>query len=369
MMFWGDNLKKTIIIVLLLSLMSGVVSGCGLKVEYEKYTDTFFDSFDTITQIVGYARTEEEFMEYTAMMHDRMLELHRLYDKYNNYDGLNNIKTINDMAGKEPVVVEKELLDLIVFSKEMYEKTSHRTNIAFGAVLSIWSEYREEAESDPTKAKIPPIEILEEARKHTDINKVIVDTENSTVFLEDPRMSLDVGAVAKGFAAEIVAREAKEAGFESFIMSAGGNIRAVGKPLDGERDRWGVGIQNPDKDVFGDGSNTLETIFVNDASVVSSGDYQRYYMVGDQRIHHIIDPETLMPAAHYRAVNVVIEDSGLADFYSTEVFLLPYEQSRTFVESVDGLEAIWVFADGRVEMTDGFKRIALSQGASAIDKK
>lgn len=368
MMFWGDNLKKTITKILLLSLIVTVVSGCGLKVKYEKYTDTFFDSFDTITQIVGYAKTEEDFKQYTAIMHDRMLELHKLYDKYNNYEGINNIKTINDMAGKEPVVVEKEILDLIVFSKEMYEKTSHRTNIAFGAVLSIWSEYRNEAEADPFNAKIPPMDVLEEAKKHTDIDKVIVDVENSTIFLEDPRMSLDVGAVAKGFAAEIVTREAKKAGFESFIMSAGGNIRAVGKPLDGERDRWGVGIQNPDKDVFGDGSNTIETIFVNDASVVSSGDYQRYYMVGDQRIHHIIDPETLMPAINYRAVNVVIEDSGLADFYSTEVFLLPYDQSRALVESVKGLEAIWVFADGRIEMTDGFKSIALSNGASAVDK-
>lgn len=367
-MFWGDNLKKIITIILMISIMITAVSGCGLRVEYEKYTDTFFDSFDTITQIVGYAKSEEEFKQYSALIHDRMLELHMLYDKYNNYEGINNIKTINDMAGKEPVVVEKELLDLIVFSKEMYKDTEQRTNIAFGAVLKIWSEYRDEAEADPLNAKIPPMEILQEANKHTDIDKVIVDPENSTVFLEDPAMSLDVGAVAKGYAAEIVTREAKAAGFESFIISAGGNIRAVGKPLDNERDRWGVGIQNPDKDVFGDGSNTLETIFVNDASVVSSGDYQRYYVVGDQRIHHIIDPVTLMPAANYRAVNVVIEDSGLADFYSTEVFLLPYDQSRALVESVEGLEAIWVFADGRIEMTEGFKSIALSQGASAVDK-
>lgn len=368
MMFWGDNLKKTISILLILSIAAAILSGCSARVEYEKYTDTFFDSFDTITQIVGYAKSEEEFDEYAVMIHDRMLELHKLYDKYNSYEGINNVKTINDMAGKEPVVVEKELLDLIVFSKDMYNKTNQRTNIAFGAVLSIWSQYRDEAESDPTKGAIPPLEDLQAASEYTDINKVIVDVENSTVFLEDPQMSLDVGAVAKGFAAEIVSQEMKAEGFESFIMSAGGNIRAVGKPLDGIRKRWGVGIQNPDKDLFGDGSNTIETIFVNDASVVSSGDYQRYYMVGNQRIHHIIDPVTLMPADNYRAVNVVIEDSGLADYYSTEVFLLPYEESKALVESVDGLEAIWVFADGTIEMSEGFRKIALSEGASATDK-
>jgi thiamine biosynthesis lipoprotein len=368
MMFWGDNLKKLIVIILLLSITATFMSGCGARIEYEKYTDTFFDSFDTITQVVGYAKSEEEFKAYADDIHDRMLELHKLYDKYNSYEGINNIKTINEMAGKEPVVVQKELLDLIIFSKEMNEKTSRRTNIAFGAVLSIWSRYRDEAEGNPSSARIPPIEELKAAKEFTDINKVIVDVENSTIFLEDPKMSLDVGAVAKGFATEIVAQEMKQKGFGSFIVSAGGNIRAVGKPLDEVREKWGVGIQNPDKDLFGDGANTIETIFVNDASVVSSGDYQRYYMVGDKRIHHIIDPETLMPADHYRAVNVVIEDSGLADFYSTEVFLLPYEESRALVDAVDGLEAIWVFADGTIEMSEGFKDIALSNGASATDK-
>jgi thiamine biosynthesis lipoprotein len=358
---------KKISYILMIGILINILSGCSEGVAYNRYNDTFFDSFDTVTQVIGYTKTEDEFKGYMTQIHDRMLELHKLYDKYNNYEGINNIKTINDNAGIEPVKVDKEIIDLITFSKEMYNNSNQKTNIAFGAVLSIWSEYRDDAEFDPNNAKIPPIGILEEANKHTDINKVIVDQENMTVYLEDPEMSLDVGAVAKGFATEIVVQELLEAGFDSWIMSAGGNIRAVGKPKDPAKDKWGIGIQNPDKNIFGDGSNILDTVFMNDISVVSSGDYQRYYVVDDQRIHHIIDPGTLMPASYYRAVNVVIEDSGLADFYSTEVFLLPYGESRDFVESVDGLEAIWVFEDGTIEMTDGFKAISRSGGAIATD--
>jgi thiamine biosynthesis lipoprotein len=367
-MLWGDNLKKKISLLIVATLLFSLISGCGLNVAYNKYTNTFFDSFDTITQVVGYTKTKEEFDEYATYIHDRMLELHKLFDKYNNYEGINNIKTINDKAGIEPVVVEKEIMDMIILSKELYDNTSHKTNIAFGAVLVIWSEYRDVAEENPANAKLPPMEDLVAASAHTDIEKVIIDVEKSTIYLEDPLMSLDVGAIAKGYAVELVAREVNEKGFDSFIISGGGNIRAVGKPMDGERNKWGIGIQNPDKEVFSDGDNTLETVYINDDSVVSSGDYQRYYMVGDYRVHHIIDPDTLMPAANYRSVNVVIEDSGLADFYSTEVFLLPYEESRAFVDSVDGLDAIWVFADGRIEMSEGFKTIAYSYGARGTDK-
>lgn len=339
-------------------------SGCTKKPEYTKYSTSFFDTFDTVTQVVGYTKTEEEFDKYVAQIHNRMLVLHKLYDKYNNYEGINNIKTINDNAGLGPVKVDKEIIDLILFSKDLYENKARETNIALGPVLKIWSEYRDMAEADPEKAAIPPMEDLIEANEHTDINKVIVDEENSTIFLEDSEMSLDVGAVAKGYATEIVAKEIEGQGFSSAIISAGGNIRTIGKPLDNIRQRWGIGIQNPNSFIDGSESNILETVFINNGSVVSSGDYQRFYMVGDKKIHHLIDPKTLMPGDYFRAVTIVTLNSGEADFYSTVAFLLPYEESRKFVESQDKVEALWVMKDGSIEATDGMKRIMKSQGAT-----
>lgn len=356
-------MKKVISIILIGILMMGIFSACEKQPEYTKYDDSFFDTFDTITQIVGYTETEEEFQGYVDTIHARMLELHKLFDKYNSYEGINNIKTINDNAGIQPIKVEKELLDMIVFSKEMYEKHGV-TNIAMGSVLKIWSQYRDEAEATPENAKIPPMEDLIAAKEHTDIEKVIIDEENSTIYLEDPLMSLDVGAIAKGYATELVAQEIQAAGFTSGIISAGGNVRTIGKPLDDIRERWGIGIQNPNKFIDNSVDNVLETLFINNASVVSSGDYQRYYMVGDMVVHHLIDPSTLMPGDYYRAISVVTPDSGQADFYSTTAFLLPYEESRALIESLDGVEALWVFKDGTIEVTEGMEKIMKSRGAT-----
>lgn len=218
----------------------------------------FFDTFDTITRVVAYTRTKEEFDSYMEIIHNRFIELHKLYDKYNDYEGINNIKTINDNAGIKPVKVDKEIIDMILFSKKWYAKGVKETNIALGPVLKIWSEYRDMAEADPEDAKLPPMELLKEASRYTDIEKVIVDEENSTVYLEDPNMRLDVGAVAKGYATEIVANELEAKGLKSALISAGGNIRAIGKPLDNIRERWGgVGIQNPDKSLIQGGGMSL----------------------------------------------------------------------------------------------------------------
>ncbi|WFA07870.1 FAD:protein FMN transferase [Tissierella sp. Yu-01] len=357
-------MKKKISTILVVMLIISSLVGCSAEPKYEKYSDTFFDTFDTITQIVGYTQTEEEFQGYVDKIHERMLELHKLFDKYNTYEGINNIKTINDNAGIEPVKVEKEIIDLILFSKDLYEKTGKETNIAMGAVLKIWSGYRDIAESDPSRAELPPMEDLLAANEHTDINKVIVDVESSTVYLEDPEMSLDVGAVAKGYATEIVAEEIQETGFTSGIISAGGNVRTIGKPLDGIRERWGIGIQNPDSYTDSTVDSVLETVFINDASVVTSGDYQRFYMVGDKVIHHLIDPKTLMPGEYYRAVSIITPDSGVADFLSTTAFLIPFEESKALIESYENAEALWVFSDGTVEATEGMKKIMKSYGAT-----
>ena len=89
--------------------------------------------------------------------------------------------------------------------------------------------------------------------------------------------------------------------------------------------------------------------------MVTSGDYQRYYKVDGIMYHHLIDPETLMPAAHYRSVTVYVGDSGEADFLSTTLFLLPYEKSRKLADELESVEALWVFPDGSFKATEGMK--------------
>lgn len=363
--------RKLTLLIITAVLFIFVLTACRPtpETEYNKYSDTFFDTFDTMTQVVGYTKSEEEFKAYFEKIRSRFQELHKLYDKYNEYEGINNIKTINDNAGIKPVKVDKEIIDLILFAKDWNKRTGGRTNIAMGAVLSVWHDYRDEGLNDPQNAKLPPMSVLQETAKHTDIDKVIVDTANSTVYLEDERMSLDVGGIAKGFATEIVAKEIQAAGFISGIISPGGNVRVLGKPLDGVRERWGIGIQDPSKMIVTAEENLLDTIFVNNASVVSSGDYQRYYIVDGKVVHHLIDPDTLMPAEYYRAITVVTENSGLADFLSTTAFLLPYEKSRSLVESLEGVEALWVLPDGSVEATEGMEKIMKSHGATGAKAK
>ena len=317
-----------------------------------------------MVQVVAYARDRQEFEGYYNQIQARFQRLHQLYDTYNDYEGINNLKTVNDRAGKEPVKVDREIIDLLLFAREWHQKTPGQTNIALGPVLKIWHDYRAEGLSNPEKARLPSREELARAAGHTDLDRVIIDEAAGTVYLPDSNMRLDVGAVAKGFATELVAREMMAAGMKSGLISAGGNVRAIGKPLDGKRDRWAIGVQNPDESIAGE-EPLVDAIYVNDAAIVTSGDYQRYYIVDGRPYHHIIDPKTLMPAEYYRAVTVVAPDAGVADYLSTELFLLPLEESMALAESLEGVEALWIMKDGSKKFTTGMGQVLKSQGAGS----
>ncbi|WNF36703.1 FAD:protein FMN transferase [Bacillaceae bacterium IKA-2] len=345
-------------VVTFISILLLLLTACSSQTEeqeYHKYSTNFLDTFDTVVQVIGYTSSEEEFLEYVSEIQKRFQRFHKLFDKYQEYEGVNNIKTINNNAGAEPVKVEQEIIDLIVFSKEWHGRTYGKMNIAVGSLLEVWDESIEQARKNPDYATLPPMSQLETASLHVNIDDIIVDQESMTVFLADENMSLDFGAVAKGYAAEVVGREMIEKGFTSGVIISGGNWKVLGKRHDTEREHWTVGIQNPEKPHALDETGILARVHTEGKSLDTSGDYQRYVMIEDLRVHHIIDAETLMPGNYHRGVTVLADDSGVAEFLATELFLLPYEQGRDLVDSLDGIEALWVLKDNTVKTTEGMK--------------
>ena len=175
--------------------------------ESKRYETSFLDVFDTFSQVVVYADTQEAAQEILQTVHDELKVYHRLFDIYQAYEGVNNLYTVNQNAGIAPVAVEQPLYDLLTFGKEIYAQTGGKTNIALGSVLSIWHKYRELGLADPEHAAVPSAEELYRAGEHTDIDQMLLDPEKRTVYLADPEMSLDVGAIAKGCAVELTARK------------------------------------------------------------------------------------------------------------------------------------------------------------------
>ncbi|MBE6916437.1 MAG: FAD:protein FMN transferase [Ruminococcaceae bacterium] len=322
--------------VLALLLCVLLLAGCAPK--WVQFSVTWTDLFDTVTTVSGFASNREAFNELAEAVYEQLKQYHQLFDIYREYEGINNLKTVNDAAGKAPVKVDGAITQLLSDCVDYHALTEGRVNVAMGSVLSLWHHARE------TKT-LPSDEALREAAQHTDISKLIIDRENSTVFLADPDMRLDVGAIAKGWAAQKVA----ESMYGGWLLSVGGNVCATGAKRGDQP--WVVGVQNPD------GGSFLHTIPLSTGSVVTSGDYQRFAEIDGKKYHHIIDPDTLQPAAYWRAVTVVCGDSALADALSTALFVLPLNEGKVLLAKTDA-EAMWLDADGTKYYSDGFEYLS-----------
>ncbi|MBR2895156.1 MAG: FAD:protein FMN transferase [Oscillospiraceae bacterium] len=325
-----------------------ILCGCSSpqKTEPKQYTATFLNLFDTLTTIVGKAENKETFEVQAQQIHDALLIYHQLFDIYNDYDGINNLKTINDNAGKTPVTVDPIIIRLLKECKTYYELSGGRVNVAMGSVLSLWHEARNDGIQNPALAKLPEVSTLKSAAEHISPDCIMIDETASTVYLSDADARLDVGAVAKGWAVQRVAETISE----GLLISVGGNVCTTGpKAADGSP--WVIGIQDPNQQ-----DKNLHTIFVSGGAVVTSGDYQRSYQVNGTSYHHIIDPETLMPSTYWKSVTVVCEDSGLADALSTTLFLLPLAEGQQLLKQC-GAEALWIDSSGAEFMSTGFEKI------------
>ena len=332
---------KRFALVLVVIMLLPLCASCAEEAVYQKYTHRFFGTFDTIMTLVAYTETEAEFQEYASLAQSEMLRYHMIFDIYNSYDNVLNLYHVNENAPHGAVKAEPELIQLLLKIREWQALYGDKANPAMGSVLSLWHDARTDG------SFLPSDEQLVNASRHTDYNKVIIDETAQTIAFADPEISLDLGAVAKGYAAQLVADSLIEAGLKSFIFNAGGNVVCGPVPLDG-RNEWAVAIEDTD------GFSTKLIIGAVNTSIVTSGDYQRYFEVDGKRYHHLIDPETLYPSTHLRAVTIVHPDSGLADFLSTTAFLLPIEESIELISSIPEAEGLWTDANGSEFGTEGF---------------
>ncbi len=339
----------TLFIILAIIISSFTLSSCSKSPK--KYTDYSFDFFDTVTTIVGFEQTQEDFDNNCEKIKNWLLEYHRLYDIYTLYDGINNLCKINTSQGQE-ISVDEKIIDLLSYSKKLYEKTNGKLNIAMGSVLSIWHDCREYGLKNPDKAYLPSEELLKTASNHTDINKLVININDNTVCFADDKMKLDVGGIAKGFATQKIAEKMEEHGIIGYILNIGGNVKIVGERPDGQK--WNVGIENPDT-IDTENPYIEQLQLDNNMSLVTSGSYQRFYTVNGNNYHHIINPDTLYPAQNFKSVSVLCENSGLADALSTALFCMSYEDGKELIAQTEGVYVMWVTENGEKLYSKGFE--------------
>lgn len=337
-----------------------VFVGCDLSGQPEKQTQkkeytlkqTYYtDVFDTIFTFYAFTDTQEEFDALAEDVHTKLKEYHELYDIYNEYEEMNNLRTINLHAGKEPVQVDSRIIELLEYCKEMTEKTNGYVDCTYGRVLSIWHQFIELANEEDPIISVPNEDDLKEALTHHGWENIQIDKEKQTVYIRDPMLLLNVGAIAKGYAAERVKQYLKDKNLVYTALNVGGNVTTIsGK---GEKDNpWIVGIANPEKFVE---EEYLLRLNIIGKSVITSGDYERFYIADEQRFCHIIDLKTGYPAKSVRAVSVITSDSGWGDALSTALFIMPLEEGKKYVEALKDVEAVWVLQDNSTVFSSGFK--------------
>ena len=332
------------------------LAGCAPE-KTARYSCRALDIFDTEITLSGFMKDQASFDKTAERVRDRLRACHQMFDGYNAYGEMHNLWYVNRHAAQAPVQVPEEFYDLLRWCRDQWQEGRRTVNIAMGSVLKIWHAYRDAGIADPASAALPSMEELQEANKHTDFSAVLLDDQNRTVYFADPDLQLDLGAVAKGYAADLVLPLLKKE-MPSFLLSLGGNVYAGDAPRDG-RGHWNVGVQDPRMTAEGianGGTDILDVMEIKNLTAVTSGDYWRYYEVDGKRYHHIIDPGTLFPAADMQSVTIVCESSLLADYLSTSLFILSQQDGEALMRQFDGVEAMWVDKDGVITYSDGCTR-------------
>ena len=275
----------------------------------------------------------------------RCFELLRSYEhRFSANDASSELMEVNHQAGISAVQVHPDLFELIsIGTRHSQAKNSH-LNIAIGPLVQTWR-------IGFSDARRPSQEEIDQSLNKIDPKQIQLDTEKQAVFLKRPGMKIDLGALAKGYSADLIATFLKSQGVEDALIDLGGNILTVGQnPL--KKQPWRIGIQNP---VEPRGHHIL-ALSIENKSVVTSGIYERHLEVDGQSFHHIFDSTTGYPVETELASITIISDRSVdGEIWTTRLFGESPTSILNIVESLPGIDTLLVSQSGKIAFTSGLQ--------------
>jgi len=260
-----------------------------------------------------------------------------------------DVDRINKAAGIEAVRVNQDVFHVIERSVYYAELSVGAFDPTVGPLVAIWGIGGE-------NPRVPAREEIDDVLPLINWRDIELDRKNKTVFLKKPGMALDLGAIAKGYAAEEAAVIIKKAGIPQAMINIGGHILTVGEKKDGSL--WRIGVQNP-LNVRGSYIGTVQT---TEKTLSTSGVYERFFIDNGVHYHHLLSPSLGYPADNgLLSVSIITDASMDADALSTAVFVMGYEKGRAFVESLEGVDALFVFDDRSIYSTGGVDFIIVDE--------
>ena len=253
-----------------------------------------------------------------------------------------DVLRVNAAAGQAPVAVNRDTIDALVAARQVSQWTSGKFDVTFGALADVWKFDHDKDERVPTDgeiaARLPLI----------DYGAVAVDEAAGTVFITRPGTRIHLGGIGKGYAVDRVAGILRRHGLQHFMVQFGGDLYVAGQP---GAESWRLGIMDP----RGAPGDSFAVVELHDATLSTSGDYERFFIKDGRRYHHILDPSTGQPARGCRSVSIITKTATMADGLSTGVFILGPHAGMELVERLPDVEAVIVTEENEVLVSSGLR--------------
>ncbi|MBA4371840.1 MAG: FAD:protein FMN transferase [Thermodesulfovibrio sp.] len=305
---------------------------------YQK-SKALLDTFITITAVSDSEKTAD------AAIENAFARIEQFGKLINFYAPDSELALINKNAGVAATRVSSETLDVIARALYVAEKSQGAFDPTIGPVMQLW-DFRQSVKPDDAeiRKKLPLV----------NYRKVRIDRKQSTVFLTAKGMALDLGGIAKGYAADLAVETLTRQGILSGLVAIAGDIRTFGNRPDGKP--WNIGIRNPR--MKGKKDEIIATLPLSGKAISTAGDYERFFISSGQRYHHIMNPATGYPAYGTRSVSVITDSGVIADGFDNAIFVLGPERGKKMIEELGKdfpVDAFILYDDGTTYTTSGIR--------------